>query len=559
MAWHDLGRLHPALPTLGEALASGRLGRRGFVRLAARLGLSAGVAWALAGSLGGRPPVPAARAQEDGTPVPGGTLRVSMDVQEISDPATFDWSQKGNLARLVIEPLCRVGADNIARPHLARRWEVSEDLRVWTFHLRPDVRWSNGDAFIADDVIFNVERWLDPATGSSNLGRFSALTEEAGGRTRMREGAVERLDDLTVRFNLSRPDVALPENLGDYPALLVHRGFERAGGSFMESPVGTGPYRLDEIAVGERAAYSRREPGAWWGGDALLDRIVFISHGQDPSASLAALASRQVDLLFRLDVEQVPAVRNIPGVALHETITGSTGVARMKVTEAPFSEPRIRQAIRACIDHQRVLDLAFQGLGAPGEDHHVSPVHPEYAEIPPPVQDYERARALLAEAGIEDGLDLTLNCVNHPTWEQNACQVLKEMLAPAGIRVAINVLPGAVYWDSWDRFPFGFTSWAHRPLGVQTLSLAYRTGAVWNESSYSNPMFDDLLARASGTIDLEERRALMAQLQGILQEDSVIVQPFWRSAFTAGTERLRGFEIHPAEELHLEQAWLAPA
>ncbi|WP_349371280.1 ABC transporter substrate-binding protein [Salinarimonas sp.] len=548
-----LEAVHPQLPQMAEDVFEGKVSRRAFLRTATLLGLSAGAAYAMAGKLTGEPFAPAARAQ-DGTPVKGGVLRVSMNIKEISDPATVDWSEKGNELRHVIEPLVRITSDNVAVPHLAESWTASEDLRTWTFKLRQGVKWSNGDDFGADDVVANFKRWMDPAVGSSNYGRFSALRTSNDDGSPMLENGVVKIDDHTVEFNLRVPFLALPESMGDYPALIAHRSFQ--GGNWVEDPIGTGPFELVELTVGSRARYRRKESG-WWGGEVHLDGIDYIDHGDDPAAPLAALASGQVDILYRLNVEQVPAARAIPSLVLYQADTAQTGVARMKVTEAPFDDVRVRQAIQSCIDHERLLAIAYQGLGVAGEDHHVAPVHPEYAALPKPTQDYDRARALLAEAGYADGLEIQIDCVAQPTWEPNTCQALVEMLRPAGIDLAVNIMPGGTYWDRWMTTPFGFTSWTHRPLGTQVLSLAYRSGVPWNESSYSNPDFDALLDKAEATLDVTERQTIMEELELMLQGDAVIIQPYWRSIATASNQKVQGYAHHPAEEHHFEQVWLA--
>lgn len=527
----ELASVHVALPNLVEQLEKGRTTRRDFLRTSTLLGLSATAAYGIAGKITGEQFVAPARAQ--GTP--GGTVRISMNVMELSDPSLADWSQKSNVYRAVNEPLAKIGADNITRPYLAERWEANDDLTAWTFHLRQNATWSNGDAFIADDVVANIEKWLDEAHGSSNYSRFSSL-----------EGA-EAIDDHTVRFNLSSPDLAVPEALGDYPALIVHRNFWNNGGSFLDNP-GTGPFQMSDYTVAERATLNRRTDAPWWGGDVMLDEIDIIDHGDDPSAYLAALASGQVDLLYEISADQVAAVRGMEDLELYETVTGQTGVARFHVTSPPFDDPRVRRAIRACIDHDVLLELAFQNLGTPGEDHHVAPIHPEYAELPRPQQDYDLARSLLAEAGHADGLDIEINCVAQPTWEPNTCQVIAEMLRPAGINLNVNILPGGTYWDRWTDWPFGFTSWTHRPLGVQVLNLAYRTGVPWNETNYSNPEFDALLDQANATLDLEARRAITEQLEQIIQNDSIIIQPYWRAIHTASNRNINGFELQPARE-----------
>ncbi|MEM7445150.1 MAG: ABC transporter substrate-binding protein [Pseudomonadota bacterium] len=528
----QLASVHVALPKVVDDLKSGKMGRRDFLRTSTLLGLSATTAYGIAGKITGEHFVAPARAQ--GTP--GGTVRVSMNVMELSDPSLADWSQKSNAYRAVIEPLAKIGADNITRPYLAERWEANDDLTAWTFYLRDGVTWSNGDQLIADDVVANMEKWRDEAHGSSNFSRFSSVA------------SAEAVDDLTVRFNLSSPDLAVPEALGDYPALIVHRDFWNNGGNFLDNPVGTGPYALANYSVAQRAEFTKRTDAPWWGGDVMLDGLDFIDHGEDPSAFLAALASDQVDLLYEISADQVAAVRGMEDLTLYEKVTGQTGIARFHVTTPPFDNPLVRRAVRACIDHDVLLELAFQNLGVPGEDHHVSPIHPEYAAIPRPVQDYDLARRLLAEAGYADGLEIEINCVAQPTWEQNTCQVMAEMMRPAGITLNVNILPGGTYWDRWTEWPFGFTGWTHRPLGVQVLNLAYRSGVPWNESNYANPDFDALLDQANGTLDIEARRLIMEQLETMLRDDSVIIQPYWRAIHTASNNRLQGFELQPARE-----------
>ncbi|WP_439514791.1 hypothetical protein [Oceanibaculum nanhaiense] len=130
------------------------------------------------------------------------------------------------------------------------------------------------------------------------------------------------------------------------------------------------------------------------------------------------------------------------------------------------------------------------------------------------------------------------------------------MVKPAGINLKVNILPGGTYWDRWTTTPFGFTSWTHRPLGVQVLNLAYRSGVAWNESSYANPEFDKLLDDAMGVLDPEKRKEKMVPVEKMLQQDAVIIQPYWRSIFTASNKKVKGFQIQPAEEMHVNKIWL---
>ncbi|MGH6948102.1 MAG: ABC transporter substrate-binding protein [Kiloniellales bacterium] len=558
------GRVHPYVPELCELLRKGEIPRRELLRTACLLGVSATAAYAMAGRLDGREAVPAARAD---APKRGGTLRVSMMVREIVDPAVLNSVTQSNQARAFLEFLTRTGPDNVTRPYLAERWEASEDLKTWTLHLRKGVRWSNGDDFNADDVTFNITRWLDPAIGSSNIGLFSSMMDEvdtgkkdAQGNPvkeqRMTEGAVEKIDDHTVRLNLNSPELAIPENLFHYSAPIAHRRFSEEGGNLAENPVGTGPFTLERLTIAEKCTLKRRED--YWGTPAHLDSVEYIDLGEDPAATLSALASNQVDLTYEADIAHIDTLESIEGVVVFDTVTAQTGVARMQVDKKPFDDKRVRQALAACIDHKACLDLAYRGRGAPGENHHVAPTHPEYFALPALKRDPERARSLLTEAGHPDGLKVKIDVANSTgPWETNAIQVMKEQCAPAGIDIEINVLPVARFWDVWLDTPFGFTPWTHRPLGVMVLNLAYRSGAPWNESHYDNPEFDAALNDASATLDVSDRRRKMQKVETILQDDAVMVQPLWRAIMAAGRDNVRGYKMHPTQYHDMASVWLA--
>ncbi len=214
----------------------------------------------------------------------------------------------------------------------------------------------------------------------------------------------------------------------------------------------------------------------------------------------------------------------------------------------PFDDKRVRQAMRRALDCGAVLKISHGGLGEPGEHHHVSPIHPEYAKLPAQPRDVAKAKQLLAEAGHPNGIDIEIaaRASDSAAWELIAVQAMVEQWREAGIRTKIKVLPSTEYWDVWTKVPFGFTTWAHRPLGIMTYSLAYRTGSSWNESNWSNPDFDKLLTEAEGQLDVETRRKTMARLEAIMLDDGPIAQPVWRALFTFMDKKVKGFRMHPS-------------
>jgi len=550
------GNLHPMIEVLAGRLAERRLGRRSFLRLAALLGASAG-------ALADRG-LPAAAAveirREGGRPGgrPGGRLTLGARVHPLGDPHALAWLAPANVVHQVCEPLTRTGHDNVTRPHLLARWQVSPDLRCWDLYLRDDVTWHSGRRFVADDVVWNLHRLLDPATGSSTLGLMAPymLADKAAanpaGAALWDAAAVEKIDDFHLRLNLKRPQVAVPEHLFHYTNVMLD---PEEDGGFGVGSNGTGPFTLAEHAVGERALLRARDGGVA-GRRATLDELLLLDLGDEPAASAAALASGQVDGLVRCDYAVAETLAGRPGLQVHRTRTAATGMLQMKIDQRPFDDPRVRRALRLAIDVEAVARVALRGFGEPAEHHMVAPVHPCYAALPAMGHRPAEARALLAEAGYPDGLDLTITCKSWPGWELDAVQAMAAQYAEAGIRCTLEVLPAARFWEVWDKAPLAFVEWAPRPLGFMLLDLTVRSGVPWNTTGFSDPEIDALLVEVEGQLDVEDRRPLMRRIEARMQEVGPVVQPCWLSVVTVMSDKVGGFRLHPTTLLFAEDYFL---
>jgi peptide/nickel transport system substrate-binding protein len=542
-------REHYYIPKLKEQLVEGKLDRREFLRYATLLGLSAPAAYAFAGKVTGEGFAPAARAAD----LPkGGNLKIAQRVVEVVDPHSFSWVYDSNVVRQVAEYLTKTGHDNITRPYLVESWEASDDLKTWTLNMRKGVKWHNGRDLVADDAIANLQHMLNPESGSSVIGLMKGYMMNDEGTELWDANAIEKIDDHTFQMNLKVAQVAIPEHLFHYPAAILdpEEGFKFGIGSN-----GTGAFDLVEHEVGVKSILKARDD--YWGDGPHLDVLSFIDLGDDPSAEVGAIASKQVHGNYDGDVGQVDIYNAIPHVTLYQANTAQTAVARLQIDRPEFADPRVRKAFRLAIDSGRVLEIAHRNLGAKGEHHHVSPVHPDYYSLPDMARDVAGARQLLADAGFADGFETEIACKKDPAWELNAVQAMVEQWKEAGINVNINLMPSAQFWDNWDKVPFGFTSWTHRPLGFMVLALAYRTGVPWNESHYANPEFDELLTKAEGTLDIDQRKEIMKDLETIMQEEGPIVQPVWRAVFSVMDKSVQGYQKHPTnyifgEELAIE-------
>jgi peptide/nickel transport system substrate-binding protein len=357
--------------------------------------------------------------------------------------------------------------------------------------------------------------------------------------------AVEVKDDKTLVLNLKEPQVAVPEHLFHYPFQILDPA---ENGVFKVGSNGVMPYELSELEVGRKAILKKRADG-----QAYLDEIQFIDLGDNTAADAAAIASKQVDGAYEGNVEQYALYKGMNHIQIYEALTANTAVARTRLDQEIFKDPRVRQALRYATDQGKTVQIATGELGGVAEHHHVAPVHPDYKKLPMFNRDVEKAKQLLAEAGHANGIDLELACKPDPAWELASVEAMVEQWKEAGIRVKINVLPSAKFWDVWDKVPFGYTSWAHRPLGFMVLGLAYRSGVPWNESAYSNAKFDEILSKAEGTLDLEARREIIGQLEQIMQEDGPIAQALWRKQFIPMDKKVKGFQLHPTRYFFCEE------
>jgi peptide/nickel transport system substrate-binding protein len=542
-------REHPYIPKLKEWFCEGKISRREFLRSSTLLGLSAGAAYGFVGKITGETFVRPAQAAMP----KGGTVRIGMGVQEIEHPHAYNWVYPANISTQVVGRLAVINQDNVAEPWLAESWEASDDLKTWTFTLR-DLKWHNGRQFTADDVVWNFKHILDPATGSSSVGLMKGyMLEEYDTGEKDDEGnakmstrlwdanAIEKVDDRTVRFNLKVPQLAIPEHLDHYTNAIID---PEEGGTFGPGSNGLGAFTLVDHAVGIKAVLeARKEP--FFRDGPHVDRLEFVDVGEDPSANIAALASKQVHGLYQVDTAQYEILKAIPHVNVHEVATAATAVVQMIIDRKPFDHPKVRLAMRYGMDCGQVLQLAQRGLGLPAEHHFVCPIHPDYAPLPEMKRDPAKARQLLKEAGYPDGVSFTINAKKDPSWEIAAVQAMVEQWKEAGINADINVMPQAQFWDVWDKFDCGFVEWAHRPLGFMVLSLGFRTGVPWNPTKFADQEFDDLLTKAEGTLDLDKRKAIMKKIEMIMQERGPIAQPVWRSIFTGMDKRVKGYRMHP--------------
>jgi peptide/nickel transport system substrate-binding protein len=474
---------------------------------------------------------------------------MQMDIRAQRDPRTWDWSELANVCRGWLEYLVQYNRDGSVTPVLLEGWQADATATTYTLFVRRGVKWNNGDDFTAADVAHNIARWADASVeGNSMAVRMEALSE--GGK--LRDGAVEIVDSHTLRLHLSRPDIALIVNMADYPAAVVHPSF--TGNDPVANPIGTGPYRPVSHQTGIGAVIERNPDHTWWneGNGAWLDRIEFVDLGTDPAAHVAAAEAGEIEIVYQSQGDFIDIFEAI-GMVGSSAVTAATLAIRFNQGHEPYNRREVRRALQKAVNNALVLELGYNNLGEPAENHHVCRIHPEYAQLPPLVVDPAAARAEIAAAGLAD-YEFELISIDDD-WQAATCNAVAAQLRDAGIRVKRTILPGATFWNDWTKYPWSATEWNMRPLGVQVLNLAYRSGVAWNETGFSNAEFDALLDQANGIADADERRVIMRRLEQILQEEGVLIQPYWRSLYRHARPNVHGAEMHPTFEVRYQYYW----
>jgi peptide/nickel transport system substrate-binding protein len=490
------------------------LSRRELLRGAAAVGATAGLSGILAACGGGGEeelaPTAAATTAAGETTEPAATTAVESEIKtggrlrvghvgggeaESFDPGRgssfIDASRYFN----VYDPLTRVNPDLSIAPGLAVEWEPNADATVWQVKLRPDVVWHDGSAFGADDVIYSFQVMADPA----HVGH--------AGVTNIKLKEVKKVDDLTLELPLKAPNAAPWLSFVQQNNVIVKNGTKDYA-----KPIGTGPFMVTEFTVGERSL-ATRNPNYWEEGKPYVDEWEDISIS-DNAARLNALLDGQIDMLSQLDFIQAKAQQEQGQIQVIDAESPSINVFLMAVDEPPFDDVRVRQAFRLMADRNALIETVFAGFGSPGNDLAGKGLNYFAEDLPVREQDLEQAKSLLAEAG-QDGLEVTLHTSTIVPGFVEAATLFAEQAKGAGVKVNVKKEDPNAYFDTsllYTHIPFGQSFWTLTALPTW-YEQALFSDAVWNETHWRDPAYDDLIRQAEGELDETRATELWHEIQ----------------------------------------------
>lgn len=517
-----------------KALHAGRLSRRNFLFSAAVMGVSAATASALAACA----PTVEAPTDPDTTPVPGeepaavdgadALLRVAWEIPVQLDPAYASSDSEISIINAVYDYLVDIDSESAIQPRLATEWDISEDGLVYTFTLAEGVQFHDGSELTADDVVWTFDRLRDPALELPTADLYSNIE------------SIEATEDGRVQFTLSATNPFFLYDLSDNHAVVVKAEAENLSNEFN----GTGPFRVVDYSPENRMDLEAN-PNYFIPGKPGIGTLEFIFFG-DQAAAVDALRGGQVDVVMRMPTPLFLTLEQEAGINTINTPTNGFDLVRLRSDREPGNDPRVIQAMKLATDREAIVDTVTLGLGAVGRDSPIGPIYGAYYDesVPIPPRDPEAARALLEEAGYPDGLTLDLH-VPDSGDRPDLAVVLQEQWAEAGINVNVLVEPESVYYgdEGWLEVDLGITGWGSRPTPQFYLDVMLVSDAVWNESRFSDPEFDELAEIAGSTLDEDERIAAYQEIQRILIERGPIVIPYFFAQLGAIREDFTGLDM----------------
>jgi peptide/nickel transport system substrate-binding protein len=446
---------------------------------------------------------------------------------DTADPAFSSTQHDGRLMVAVYEQLTGYDQGLRATPWLAESWDHNGNGTVWTFKLRKGVRFHDGSALTAKDVVYSFQRLIDPKTKSPAASLLSFL-DPAG---------IKAVNEHTVRFRLKRPIADLPGALITKSSYIVKRGSTAA--DLARETNGTGAFRLESFTPGATQTTFVRNKRYWQPGLPKSDIVQLISI-PEPASRVAALKRGQVDVI------EDPAGSDVAGLRTGNTRVvfqpkGNMEVIAMQIDQEPFDDLRVRQALKYAFDRKKMIQLVAQGNAGVVNDIPIASFLQYAVPGPARANDIAKAKSLLQQAGHGSGLTVKLSVSDVQARFVDFATAYQAMASQAGINVQLDVRPADTYWDNvWLKTPMFVSAWIARPADAM-LNLLFPSDAEWNETHWKRPQWDAQFAVGQRTLDTKKRAVIYRSLQRQIIDQGGYLVPYMVKTVGATRSNVRGY------------------
>ncbi|MDQ2810294.1 MAG: ABC transporter substrate-binding protein [Actinomycetota bacterium] len=532
-----------------DEFAAGRLSRRDFIRRGTVVGISVPLLGSIlaACSSGSSSSVKSGTSSSTATGAPGAVIKAGIITPTGAiNPVTV--ADQGGLDMLAQtgEYLCLSGQNLMLKPVLATSWTPNAAADVWTFKIRQGVKFHGGGTLTADDVVYTFG--LHTVTGANAQSAFAGVLKPSG---------VVKVDDYTVAFHLEAPNGNFPYLVSsdNYNVIIIPKGYDPA--KWQSSFIGTGPFVLGSYTPKAGATFTRNE--AYWGTKALPSQTVFTFYDtQNPS--ILALTGGTIDVVGQFSVS-----------GAQELLTGSYNIIKLKSSahrelsmrcdQAPFNDPRVRQAVALTLDRAAIVKALFKGYADVGNDSPFAPVYPSAdISVAQRAMNISQAKSLLSAAGHSSGFStqlVTENLLEIPSY----AQIVAQSAAQIGVKINLKVESSSAYYgkatfgnSDWLDATMSLVDYGHRSVPNAFLTSALETpppkgNGVWNAAHFANSQYDKLVAQYVASSDLSTQKSLAGQIETLLLAQTPVIFGYFYNYLTATASGVTG--VYPTAIGHL--------
>ena len=544
----------PLENNLIDELVAGDLDRNEFLQRATMFGLSVGAIGALL-KFAGETDLAFAATTE---PVQaGGTIRVGLPTFGASlEPYLLNEGGALAFSGIPGEYLTFTNPQGRVLPWLATSWRPNANATVWTFQIRRNVRFHNGQLLTARDVVASMKQYVSARGSNAGLSPFFDADD------------VSASGNYTVVFRLKSPIGVFPYLLSQttYQAIIQPAGIAANPGTWVaRGMIGTGPFRLRRYVEKRSAELVRHN--AYWGGRPPLDGVR-VTYYQGTAPMVLALRAGQIDLAMQFSAQEAQVFRNNSRFRYYTQPTSAHRQFTMRTDQGPLRDPRVRRAVALSINRPQQLERVLLGVGQVGND---NPFWRGFVSTDRTTkqrrQNLALARALLQAANAEN-LSFNITTWNFADHPDHAASI-QAYARQAGIEIGIEMMDVSKYYDSEPAGADYFTTtpWLNRTAtlteygarGVPNIFLtrAYMSTGDWNASHYKNNEFDSVARTYLAAAEIAAQRRATKRMAGLLLRDTPVVTDYFISYVTASSSRVRNYVPEGISHIRLAKVGLS--